>query len=206
MKKLLLTISLISLILCADDCTSKSESDCTSDSKCKWTAAKCSGDTGETCSAVKVEATCKQTEYPGAKTPCSFTDAVVEACTGTVKPCTELDSETKCGYVEGCSWSSTTCGGTGTSTCNDLKDATKCPAVGCSYTVPVSAKCEGDETCTSHTTNSGDCTGTTFTSAGGTCTWTAGSCSSSSSGGSGDSGEKFVNVSKFILAVFALIF
>ena len=206
MKKLVLTISLISLILCADDCTSKSESDCTSDSKCKWTAAKCSGDTGETCSAVKVEATCKQTQYPGATKACSFTDAVVEACTGTVKSCAELDDSTKCGYVTGCSWG-TGCTGTASSTCNDFtNEATKCPAVGCSYTAPVSAKCEGDDTCTSHTRDSGDCTGTTFTSAGGTCTWTAGSCSSSSSGGSGDSGEKFVNVSKFILAVFALIF
>jgi hypothetical protein len=102
MKKLLLTISLISLILCADDCTSKSESDCTSDSKCKWIAAKCSGDTGETCSALKVEATCKQTQYPGGSTPCSFTDAVEEACTGTVKSCSELDDSTKCGYVDGC--------------------------------------------------------------------------------------------------------
>ena len=205
MKKLVLTISLISLILCADDCISKSESDCTSDSKCKWTAAKCSGDTGETCSAVKVEGTCTQTQYSGATKACSFTAAVEEACTGTIKSCSQLDTQTKCEYVEGCSWSES-CGNTHSKTCNDFKDATKCPAVGCTYTAPASAKCEGDGTCTSHTRDSSDCTGTTFTSAGGTCTWTAGSCSSSSSGGSGDSGEKFVNVSKFILAVFALIF
>ena len=106
----------------------------------------------------------------------------------------------------------TGCTGDHTKTCNDFKDVTQSPAVGCSYTAPVNAKCEGDGTCTSHIRDSGDCTGTTFTSAGGNCTWTAGSCSSSSSGssgssgGSGDSGEKFVDVSKFILAVFALIF
>ncbi len=51
MKKLIISITLISLILCEDSCSSKSESECTSDSNCKWTSAYCSGDKVDTCSS-----------------------------------------------------------------------------------------------------------------------------------------------------------
>ena len=102
MKKFILTIILISLTFCDDDCSSKSESDCTSDSNCEWTSAKCSGDSGTTCSSVTVEATCKTTTYTGSSKACVFTAAVEDACSGTIKACTEITDQTICGYNEGC--------------------------------------------------------------------------------------------------------
>ena len=215
MRTLIITISLISLILCADSCSSKTQEQCTSDSSCTWTAGKCSGDSATTCSSVTVEATCKTTTYTGTGIKCQFTPAVAATCTGTIN-CASLNSAEKCGHATGCAWdeTSTACSGTSTKTCADFaSDGTKCAAVGCTYSEPVAAKCEGDATCNSHASSSSDCTGTTY-SGSSTCTWTAPSCSTKNTNNDpnnnddddDDSGVTFIKISKVIFAIFALLF
>ena len=214
MRTLIITISLISLILCADSCSSKTQEQCTSDSSCTWTAGKCSGDSATTCSSVTVEATCKSTTYTGTGLNCQFTPAVAGGCTGTIKACADLDSSDKCAYAAGCSWG-TGCTGTNTNTCADFaSDGDKCAAVGCTFTESVAATCEGHSTCTSHTTSSSDCTGTTY-SGSNTCTWTAPSCTTKNTNNNNpnnndddndDNGVTFIKISKVIFAIFALLF
>ena len=217
MRTLIITISLISLILCEDSCSSKTQSQCTSDSSCTWTGGKCSGDSGTTCSSVTVDTTCKTTTYTGT-IKCQFTPAVPETCTGTIS-CAALNNEDKCGYATGCEWDGTggTCSGSSSKTCADFaSDSTKCEAVGCSHSDAVAAKCEGDGTCTSHTTSSSDCTGTTY-SGSSTCTWTDPSCTSkntdtntntnnNNNNNNDDNGVSFIKSSKVIFAIFALLF
>ena len=211
MRTLIITISLISLILCADSCSSKTQEQCTSDSSCTWTAGKCSGDAATTCSSVTVQGTCTTTSYTGT-IKCQFTPAVAAGCTGTIN-CASLNSAEKCGHATGCEWDSenSACSGTSTKTCADFaSDGTKCAAVGCTYTASASAKCEGHSTCTSHTTSSSDCTGTIY-SWSSTCTWTAPSCTSINTNNNtnnnyDDNGVKINKISKVIFAIFALLF
>lgn len=203
MKKTLILICLISLSLNADDCTSKSESDCNSDSKCKWTSPKCAGDSGTTCSSVTSQETCGTTTYTDSL-PCVFTPAV-PSCSGTVGACASFN-ETFCGSVAGCTYESSTCSGTATLTCASISDATLCRDAGCTYSAGT-ATCRGEgSTCDSHTTNENDCTGTNYTTSE-TCSWNSGSCSANGNGngdGNGDgNGSLFLKLS---FSFFAILF
>ena len=203
MKKTLILICLISLSLNADDCTSKSESDCKSDSKCKWTSPKCSGDSGSTCSSVTSEGTCGSTTYSDSL-PCVFTPAV-PSCSGTVGACSTFN-EGVCGAVAGCSYEST-CSGTATVTCDSITDATLCSNAGCTYSAGT-ATCRGEgNTCDSHITDEADCTGTSYTTSE-TCSWTSGSCSANGNGdGNGDgNGNLFLKLSFSFFAILINLF
>ena len=117
-KNILITISLLLIIINAeetDTCTTfKNENDCKGGTNCEWTAGICKGDTGTTCSSVKVEATCTTTEYTKTTTPCTHTEestegsCAVTAGVNTETNCASLTSKAACTGETDCTWTPNT--------------------------------------------------------------------------------------------------
>ena len=153
-KNILITISLLLIIIKAeetDTCTTfKNENDCKGGANCEWTAGICKGDTGTTCSSVKVAATCTTTQYTKTTTPCTFTE---ESATGT---CDEVEDAT----------SSPDCNGDSKTACNNINE--------CEWTPTTPASCTGHANCVSPIKTT--CEQTTVSSTA-TCEWEAtGTC------------------------------
>jgi len=161
-KNVLITISLLLIIIKAqetDTCKSlTTEENCNKDENCEWTAGKCKGDSGTTCSSVKSSSACPTTTYPASTpTQCTFnaessggTCSIKEGVTGT-PDCSSKNTKDGCTGETDCKWTPTTPAScTGHKNCEDVQN-------------PIQTTCEE----------------TTFTDTV-KCTWdaTAGSCAS----------------------------
>lgn len=201
MKKIIISLILISLILCDDTCTTKSETECNSDSTCEWKSAYCSGGTDTTCTSITVESTCGTTQYTVSKN-CVFTAEVPSSCTGTPTLCT-AKAVAACTEIAGCSANS---GGTACeATCSSQASSdTNCEALGCTFTQGSNAKCEGDtETCGNK--GSSNCASTQYNEKI-NCSWNSASCvakSNSEDEKSSDKGSSQFN--KLSLVAFTIL-
>ena len=110
-KTLLILLSLVSYSTSADTCAALTpEATCTANTACQWTAGKCSGDSGNVCSAKTDSATCKAQTYTVTGEKCKFTAATKGCKVASGEPdCSGGTTEALCGEIDDCEWTEPAC-------------------------------------------------------------------------------------------------
>ena len=145
-KTLLILLSLVSYSTSADTCAALTpEATCTANTACQWTAGKCSGDSGNVCSAKTDSSTCKAQTYTVTGEKCKFTAATKGCKVASGEPdCSGGTTEALCGEIDNCEWGDIAATCTGHDDCEDVSTPTKttCEAVtfdgdvNCEWTEP----------------------------------------------------------------------
>jgi len=178
-KTLLILLSLVSYSTSADACAALTpEATCTANTACQWTAGKCSGDSGNVCSAKTDSENCLKTTYSVTGAQCTFT-AATEGCIveeEEEEDCSGGTTEALCGKITHCEWGDIPATCTGHTTCENVETPTK-------------STCEG-------TTFSGDVK----------CEWTEPACSSKPASNDPTTNNSFyMKVSSLFILLFALL-